>query len=86
MRHIFGYNNQTSYPLEACFSPDGQFILSGSEDGAIHVWETESGQSVAKWTNPVSPHPGPVGRVLWNPKYMMVASACTSVGFWLPNI
>src|SRR4051794_1200223 len=35
-------NNNKSV-LEASFSPDGQFVLSGDEDGKVHIWETLSG-------------------------------------------
>eukprot|EP00274_Cyanoptyche_gloeocystis_P003842 CAMPEP_0196660450 /NCGR_PEP_ID=MMETSP1086-20130531/39847_1 /TAXON_ID=77921 /ORGANISM="Cyanoptyche gloeocystis , Strain SAG4.97" /LENGTH=269 /DNA_ID=CAMNT_0041994877 /DNA_START=66 /DNA_END=872 /DNA_ORIENTATION=+ len=33
-----GFLNDNGSVLEASFSPDCQFVLSGSEDGTIHVW------------------------------------------------
>jgi WD40 repeat protein len=43
------YINDSELALEASFSPDSQFVLSGSEDGSIHVWQTQSGREVSVW-------------------------------------
>ena len=34
---------------EASFSPDSQFVISGSTDGRIHIWNAENGQKVNKF-------------------------------------
>jgi len=75
------YVNETSSALEPSFSPDGQFISIGSEDGLIRTYNTLSGQEVGKWSG----HVGTVGVVKWNPKYLMAASCCHNLVFWQPN-
>lgn len=35
--------------LEACLTPDSQFVLSGSPDCSIRAWSVASGQEVAQW-------------------------------------
>jgi len=30
-------------------------------------------------------HPNPIENVLFNPKYYMMASACTQLKFWIPS-
>nr|XP_020497987.1 WD repeat-containing protein 82-like [Labrus bergylta] len=75
--HTFsGYNNSKGIPLEACFTPDSQFVMIGSEDGRVHVWSTESGMKVAVLDGK---HPGPINTLQFNPRYMTFASACTQM-------
>ncbi|XP_054709980.1 WD repeat-containing protein 82-like [Uloborus diversus] len=78
-----GHINNKGLPLEASFSPDSQFIFSGSTDGRVHVWSAESGNKTAELC---CDHTGPVQCVQFNPKYMMLASACTNMAFWLPTV
>jgi len=73
------YQNGTQL-LEASFSPDAKYVLAGSEDGNIHVWQTESGKEIAL----LQGHSSSVGVVQWNPKTMMIASGCTNLVFWIP--
>ncbi|XP_056885728.1 WD repeat-containing protein 82-like [Takifugu flavidus] len=80
--HTFsGYNNSKRLSLEACFTPDSQFVMIGSEDGRVHVWSTENGMKVAVLDGK---HPGPISSLQFNPRYMTFVSACTSTTFWLP--
>lgn len=78
-----GHLNNKGIPIEASFSPDSQFIFSGSTDGRVHVWNADTGYKVCVLN---ADHPGPVQCVQFNPKYMMLASACTNMAFWLPAI
>jgi len=66
---------------EASFSPDGQYVICGCEDGSIYVWHTLTGREVTVFQG----HAGPVGVVQWNPKTMMIASGCTNLVFWIPG-
>jgi len=77
-----GHINNKNLHLEASFSPDSQFVFSGSSDGNIHVWNAETGYKVCSLNGE---HPGPVQCVQFNPKYMMMASACSNMSFWLPT-
>jgi len=79
---LSGHVNDNGSYLEASFSPDAQFVLSGSEDGGIYLWESATGKRMCVWTG----HNAAVGCVQWNPTRMMVASACTQLGFWIPTI
>ena len=51
-------------------------LLTGSTDGKVHVWSTETGMRVGVLQGD---HTGPVQCVQFNPKYMMLATACSSM-------
>lgn len=68
--------------IEASFSPDSQYIFSGSHDGCIHVWNANDGRKVAVLKGERT---DPVTCVQFNPKYMMLASTCTKMSFWIPT-
>lgn len=73
------------HPSEASYSPDSQYILSGSLDGCIHVWSACKGNKVAV-LRPERPSPAAVQCVKFNPKYMLIASACSRMSFWIPTV
>ncbi|GBN69827.1 WD repeat-containing protein 82 [Araneus ventricosus] len=83
LQEFTGYINNKGMPLEASFSPDSQFIFSGSTDGRVHVWSAETGIKTAEL---FCDHTGPVQCVQFNPKYMLLASACTNMAFWVPTV
>lgn len=56
LRTFEGHVNESSSALDACFTPDSAFVLSGSEDGTVHVWRTADAAPVAV----LQRHAGPV--------------------------
>ncbi|KAM8964670.1 WD repeat-containing protein 82-like [Sarcophilus harrisii] len=80
---LSGFNNSQGLPLEASFTPDSQFIMIGSEDGKIHVWNAETGFKVALLDGK---HTNPITCLQFNPKFMTFASACSNMSFWLPTL
>ncbi|CAK1603217.1 unnamed protein product [Parnassius mnemosyne] len=78
-----GHLNNKGIPIEASFSPDSQYIFSGSTDGRVHVWNADTGYKVCVLNGD---HPAPIQCVQFNPKFMMLASACTNMAFWLPTV
>lgn len=81
--HTFtGHSNFRNIPLEASFTPDSQFVICGSSDGKIHIWNAEKGNKVAVLN---SEHSDTIQSIQFNPKYMMFASTCQQMIFWLPH-
>ncbi|GBG80429.1 hypothetical protein CBR_g30894 [Chara braunii] len=68
--------------LEASFSPDCRFVISGSGDGSLRVWSTVTGDEVVSWTN----HAGVPAVVKWAPRRLMFASASSVLAFWIPDL
>jgi len=72
------------HPCEASYSPDSQYILCGSLDGCIHVWSASRGIKITV-LKPERPSPEAVQCVMFNPKFMLIASGCSRMSFWIPN-
>eukprot|EP00897_Mesotaenium_endlicherianum_P011025 jgi/Mesen1/9951/ME000071S09362 len=68
--------------LEASFSPDGGFVVSGSGDGSLRAWNCQSGQQVASWNNLA----GVPAVVKWAPRRLLLASASLVLSFWIPDL
>ena len=78
-----GHLNNKGVPIDGCFTPDSKFVLSGSTDGRVHAWSAETGYKLCVLNGG---HSGPVACVQFNPNYLMMASACSHVNMWLPNL
>ena len=62
---LAGYQNNKGLPIEASFTPDSQFVISGSTDGRLHMWRTDNGQRCGVLTGE---HNNPVTNVQFNPR------------------
>eukprot|EP00794_Sanderia_malayensis_P006835 gene6835-7603_t len=80
LQTFVGHKYDKDTRLEASYSPDSQYVLAGSNDGKIHVWATDSGKKI---TILDGNHTGAVQNVRFNPKYMMIASTCTNMAFFV---
>ncbi|KAH8349233.1 hypothetical protein KR067_002031, partial [Drosophila pandora] len=76
-----GYFNEQRLPLEATYSPDSQFVLSGADCGRIHVWRAVDGSPVAVLEGN---NVGPVKCLRFNPRATMFVSSDILVAFWMP--
>ena len=82
-----------------CFSPGGEYIFAGTDQGAVRVWE--SPEPVAEEATQVPPvksvtgddtrglgssaHHGPIKAIAFNPRFMLLASASSSLALWIPT-
>ena len=85
-------------PLTAAFSPDAQWVLAGSDDGAVHVYEREGEHGTADPAGPDHPtgvaveprytlhgrHKEPIRCLSMSPSRVVLLTAATELGFWLP--
>jgi COMPASS component SWD2 len=76
-----GFANINGKLLEASFTPDSIYIIGGSEDGTVNVWDIEKRIEVCK----LEGHIKPSKHVKFNPYHVMMASACQNVLFWIPK-
>ena len=87
-----GNTNDELLPLEGCFSPDGNWVLCGSSDGCINIWQNSTSASPNSQPRNQTPifslegHAQPVHKVLFNHNYLVFASLSgRKLGFWIPG-
>ncbi|KAH9607247.1 hypothetical protein KSS87_022156 [Heliosperma pusillum] len=68
--------------LEASFSPDGMFVISGSGDGSVYAWSVRSGKEAASWLSTEKEPPV----IKWAPRSMMFATGSSELSFWVPDL
>ncbi|KAF8390475.1 hypothetical protein HHK36_025001 [Tetracentron sinense] len=67
--------------IEATFTPDGQYVVSGSGDGTLRAWSISRRNEVACWNS----HIGVATSLKWAPRRAMFVAASTVLTFWIPN-
>ncbi len=85
LQTLSGHTNNKGLAIEGCFSPDSKFVFGGSTDGRVHAWNADSGFKVCVLKSP-DHHEGPVRCVKFNPETVMLASACSNLNMWLPDL
>ncbi|OUC47596.1 hypothetical protein D917_06820, partial [Trichinella nativa] len=76
LQTLEGRMNGRGIPIEAQFTPDGRYVFSGSSDGSICFWNSSDGEMVLSLEGS---HSSVSQFTEFNPRYLMMASACTSL-------
>jgi WD40 repeat protein len=79
--NTFRGHQQEKYHVESVFSADESFVVSGSEDSKIYMWDLVSGKIVSS----LSSHTGPVVSLSMHPKktsVLLSASADGTIKLW----
>ncbi|KNA25956.1 hypothetical protein SOVF_001940 [Spinacia oleracea] len=72
----------TNSTLEASFSPEGMFVISGSGDGSVYAWSVRSGKEVASWMSTEKEPPV----IKWAPGNVMFATGSSELSLWVPDL
>jgi WD40 repeat protein len=65
------YSSHIGRVYAVAWSPDGLHLASGSHNGAVHVWDANTGGFLYSYAG----HNGPVSAVAWSPDGRWIASA-----------
>ncbi|KAK6928377.1 WD40 repeat [Dillenia turbinata] len=77
----FSLEPSPNVTVEATFTPDGQYVISGSGDGNLHAWNIDKRNEIGCWTS----HIGVTSCLKWAPRRTMFVAASTVLTFWIPN-
>lgn len=78
----FSLDPSPNTTVEATFTPDGQYVVSGSGDGTLHAWSIATRNKVACLDSQI----GVPSCLKWAPRRVMFAAAANSVlTFWIPS-
>ncbi|CAM9301994.1 unnamed protein product, partial [Phaeothamnion confervicola] len=69
--------------VDARLSPDGRWVVSGSEDGALRVWDAAEGNLAAMLPAPGQEEGKQVRRVCFSPRFETMATAGSSTALWI---
>ncbi|KAG8632131.1 hypothetical protein KVT40_001271 [Elsinoe batatas] len=72
---------------DACFSPDGRYVLSPSAQHGLLVWDSMGEKDRNNVMKPMTDLPGPKTAtvVAYNQRHNLIASAGSDVTLWLPD-
>jgi COMPASS component SWD2 len=79
---LSGRKNLSNSHLGACFTPDSKYILCGTDDKQMLIYDPLTGERVA---NLNGEHVALITSVKCNPKYDMIASGCVNTALWIRN-
>jgi len=71
--------NENMWQLGACFSADARHVIAGNDEHEVMVFDRTTGEL----KNTLQGHVSPVGFIRANPKYDVVASACSNTCLWI---
>lgn len=76
-----GHQNSSQLDLRPTLTSDTRYVLCGSQDCKIYVWQKDTGRLVTS----LEGHTAYPSLVKFNPKLAMMASVCSNVAFWQPS-
>lgn len=88
-----GRKNTLNIPIDASFTPNSEYILSGSSDGNVVIFSNKKREQYKsqptdrerKLAELQSLQPEAITAVEMNPKYSLMVTASSYVAFWAPN-
>ena len=78
---ILSRKNDSNILYGSCMSKDSQYVISGSDDAELRIYNKTNGSLVRTLTG----HEEVINQVCCNPKYDLLASSCKNTLLWLSD-
>jgi len=75
------HTNDKYLGLEISFSPDSKYIVSGCEEGCLHIYSVK-GNELGNEVVCLNAHNQVVANVMFNHVYGVMVSSCRNLIFW----
>lgn len=83
-----GRRNTINVPIDASFTPESDYILTGGSDGHLNIYSNykERCADNTRVADLSSNQIETITEAELNPKYTMIATASSYIGLWVPKI
>lgn len=75
-----GYCNPSKESIQTCFTPDSNFVLGGSQDGTVHIWNMQTSEKEEILRKPAV---GSTRNIIFNPVFMCFATGGEMFHLWI---
>ncbi|XP_037959750.1 WD repeat-containing protein 82-like [Teleopsis dalmanni] len=82
IKQMTGFCRGEYVKIQASFTPDSNFVVTGGTGGSIHAYSTDCDNTII---NLETITPNAIESVLFNPFYLMMVSASGTLRFWMPS-
>lgn len=86
-KDLYAHGQQPTVQGDACFTSDGRYVVSGSAQAGLLVWDMLGDKRSDNVMQPLTDLPGPKTSTVVgvNPRYNLLATAGSEVMLWLPD-
>jgi COMPASS component SWD2 len=80
LHNLRGFENPSRQPFTSCFSPDSRFVICGSQDGVVHVWNLKNSMKEFMLKNYATEC---FRTIEFNPQFMCMATIGERFHLWI---
>ncbi|KAG5666899.1 hypothetical protein PVAND_014906 [Polypedilum vanderplanki] len=82
INRLRGLNNPNKIPFQSCFTPDSRYVIGGSENGVINVWNLKTSEKEFMLKNEQEEM---YQKIEFNPEFMCFATIGSAFNLWIED-